>query len=161
MNYLQRALIVVKHASAKFGGEAILHLHYYRVLRARNVHAWLFQASCVARNTSADTLVLPILMECGGAVVLEAMAMSLPVIATNWGGPVDYLNESCGILVEPSSRVDLAAGLTDAMHELSCYPAKRRRMGLAARKKVVQFFDWEVKVDQMVDIYRSVSTMAS
>ena len=36
-----RVLIVAEHASAKFGGEAILPLHYYRVLRARNVPVWL------------------------------------------------------------------------------------------------------------------------
>jgi glycosyltransferase involved in cell wall biosynthesis len=38
---------------------------------------------------TVDTLVLPSLYECGGAVVLEAMAKSLPVIATRWGGPAD------------------------------------------------------------------------
>jgi glycosyltransferase involved in cell wall biosynthesis len=118
---------------------------------------WLSQAACAVSIASADALVLPSLMECGGAVVLEAMAMSLPVIATQWGGPIDYLDESCGILVEPTSRTSLIAGLTDAMQALSLDPEKRLRMGLAAREKVVQYFDWEVKVDQMMDIYRSVS----
>ena len=126
---------------------------------AGKVHfaGWLSQVECAASIASADALVLPSLMECGGAVVLEAMAMSLPVIATKWGGPIDYLDESCGILVEPTSRAFLIAGLTAAMRALSSDPAKRLRMGLAAREKVVQYFDWEVKVDQMMDIYRSVS----
>ncbi|MGB3642234.1 MAG: hypothetical protein WBA39_32330 [Rivularia sp. (in: cyanobacteria)] len=35
--------------------------------------------------------------------MLEAMAVGIPAIATKWGGPVDYLNESCGILIEPTS----------------------------------------------------------
>ena len=34
----------------------------------------------------ADIFVLPSIRECGGAVVLEAMARGIPVIATNWGG---------------------------------------------------------------------------
>ena len=51
-----------------------------------------------------DALVLPSLYECGGAVVLEAMAMGLPVIATKWGGPTDYLDEKTGILIEPTGR---------------------------------------------------------
>ena len=46
-----------------------------------------------------DCLVLPTLIESGGAVLLEAMAMGLPVISTDWGGPADYVDDSCGILV--------------------------------------------------------------
>src|SRR5262245_34374896 len=36
-----RVLIVAEHASARFGGEAILPLHYFRLLRRRGVEAWL------------------------------------------------------------------------------------------------------------------------
>ena len=34
-------LIVCDHASAKFGGEAILPLHYFRLLRNRGIEVWL------------------------------------------------------------------------------------------------------------------------
>ena len=36
-----RVLIVSEHASVKFGGEAILPWHYFRILRRRGVEAWL------------------------------------------------------------------------------------------------------------------------
>src|ERR1700682_1209970 len=36
-----RVLIVAEHASLKFGGEAALPLHYYRILRRRNIPTWL------------------------------------------------------------------------------------------------------------------------
>ena len=36
-----RVLIVSEHASARFGGEAALPLHYFRVLRSRGVPVWL------------------------------------------------------------------------------------------------------------------------
>ncbi|MGZ8271409.1 MAG: glycosyltransferase, partial [Methylophilus sp.] len=52
----------------------------------------------------ADIFVLPSIRECGGAVVLEAMSRGLPVIATNWGGPADYITEDTGFLVDPKSR---------------------------------------------------------
>jgi len=58
---------------------------------------WLSQEQCAIKLQQADALVLPSLREGGGAVVLEAIAVGLPVIATNWGGPGDYLNSSCGI----------------------------------------------------------------
>lgn len=117
---------------------------------------WLSQSICVSRIANSDSLVMPSLMECGGAVVLEAMAMSLPVIATKWGGPVDYLDESCGILIEPVSRAALVEGFANAMHRLSSDPTQRRRMGAAAKGKVLKYFDWEVKVDQILEIYQAV-----
>ena len=70
---------------------------------------WLSQEACALRLQQADVLVLPSLFECGGAVVLEAMAVGIPVIATAWGGPTDYLDKSCEILVKPQSRESLIA----------------------------------------------------
>ncbi|HEV7576900.1 MAG TPA: glycosyltransferase, partial [Caldimonas sp.] len=52
---------------------------------------WLEQVACARLLSAADCLVLPSLLECGGAVVLEAMSLAKPVIATAWGGPLDYL----------------------------------------------------------------------
>ncbi len=65
---------------------------------------WLSQEQCAIKLQQADALVLPSLREGAGAVMMEAMAVGLPVIATNWGGPADYLNSSWGILVEPASK---------------------------------------------------------
>ncbi len=36
-----KILIVVEHASARFGGEAVLPIHYFRELRARGLPVWL------------------------------------------------------------------------------------------------------------------------
>ena len=90
---------------------------------------WLPQAECAARLHEADALVLPSLLECGGAVVLEAMSLAKPVIATAWGGPLDYLDADCGVLVEPRSREAIVEGFAAAMVELAGSPALRRRLG--------------------------------
>lgn len=115
---------------------------------------WLTQDQCAARLAQADALALPSLLECGGAVVLEAMAMGLPVVATQWGGPVDYLDETCGFLVEPSARVDLIKGLSGAMVSLAKSPDLRKQMGQAGRDKVLKQFDWDTKGKAMLDIYK-------
>lgn len=117
---------------------------------------WMPQADCARKLRDQHCLVLPSLMECGGAVVLEAMSLGMPVIATAWGGPTDYLDPSCGVLVEPRSRDTLVNGLADAMVRLAESPALRASMGQAGRDKVVREFDWEAKVDRMVEVYRSV-----
>ena len=115
---------------------------------------WLSQADCAKQLQESDVLVLPSLYECGGAVVLEAMALSLPVIATNWGGPADYLDDSCGILVNPDSREGLIDGLATAMFDLANSPELRQSMGKAGVEKVVNFFDWDKKGEKILEIYQ-------
>ncbi len=114
---------------------------------------WLSQEECAVKLENADALVLPSLLECGGAVVLEAMAVGIPVIATKWGGPVDYLNDSCGILIEPTSREALLKGFIEAMHKLAQNPQLRSQLGEAGKKLVRQHFDWERKIDSILEIY--------
>ena len=116
-------------------------------------HGWLPQPVCATLLGSADIFVLPSLYECGGAVVLEAIASGLPVIATNWGGPADYLDSSCGLLVEPQSPGALVAHLTDAMLKLATDAPLARQMGAAGRAKVERDFDWQRKIDQILQIY--------
>jgi glycosyltransferase involved in cell wall biosynthesis len=115
---------------------------------------WQPQRECARRLQQADVLVLPSLYECGGAVVLEAMACGLPVVATDWGGPADYLDSTCGILVPPTSRDALVAGFAAALGRLAVEPELRAKLGQAGRKRARSEFDWEVKVDRMLEIYR-------
>ncbi len=112
---------------------------------------WLTQHECAQRLEAADVLVLPSMLECGSAVVLEAMATGLPVIATNWGEPADYLDSSSGILVDPLPRKAFITGLTAAMPRLAESTEERRRMGESTRSRVVEKFDWEKKVGSMID----------
>ena len=117
---------------------------------------WLPQSECSKRLSGADALVLPSLYECGGAVVLEAMAAGRPVIATDWGGPADYLDPSCGILVPPESREGLIAGLAEAMVRLARDPELRGRMGAAGRRKALELYSWDRKAEAILAIYRRV-----
>lgn len=121
---------------------------------------WMSQADCAVRLQQCDVLVLPSLMECGGAVVLEAMAMGMPAIATDWGGPADYIDNSSGILVPPASRQAFIEGLALALTRLAKSPAKRIAMGKAARARAIRHFDWQVKVDRMLSLYGSVIAAA-
>jgi glycosyltransferase involved in cell wall biosynthesis len=114
---------------------------------------WMSQQECAQRLQLADVFVLPSLFECGGAVVLEAMAMGLPVIATAWGGPTDYLDESCGILVRPCSRESLVTGFAGAMKTLAESSALRKRLGEAGRTRAMTHFDWDRKIDKILSLY--------
>lgn len=114
---------------------------------------WLSQRECAERLGNADALVLPSLLECGGAVVLEAMSLAKPVVATAWGGPVDYIDESCGILVEARGRDDVIRGFADAMVRLSVSPELRNRLGFRGRQKIFDQYDWDKKADRILEFY--------
>lgn len=116
-------------------------------------HGWLPQADCAAVVAAADVFVLPSLFECGGAVVLEAMAAGLPVIAVNWGGPADYLDPSCGVLVDPVSPTLLVDRLAEAMRDLAADPDRRHALGSAGRGRVSERFDWERKIGRILGVY--------
>lgn len=117
---------------------------------------WISQTQCAEELEQSDAMVLPSLLECGGAAVLEGMAMELPVIATAWGGPLDYLDASCGILVAPTTEELLIAEFTSAMVRLAVSPGERIAMGRAGREKVLRNFDWDAKLDNMLAIYQRV-----
>ena len=116
---------------------------------------WRSQAQCAESLAESCALILPSLYECGGAVVLEAMAMRRPVIATAWGGPADYLDATCGILVEPTSRAALVFGFANAMRRLIDSPNLCAQLGEAGRQRLEQNFEWNRKIDQILEIYSS------
>ena len=115
---------------------------------------WLPQAECASRMQSALALLLPSIYECGGAVVLEAMAAGVAVIATKWGGPVDYVNSDTGILIEPKSRRIMVDGFAAAMRQVIAEPESARTMGQFGRERVERHFSWEQKIDSIMHIYR-------
>lgn len=122
---------------------------------------WLSQKQCAAKLERSAGLVLPSLLECGGAVVLEAMAMGVPVIATKWGGPMDYVDATCGILIEPMNRAALVNGLKDAIQKLAQSPELRWQMGRAGQERVRQHFDWERKIDRILEIYQQTCSRSN
>ncbi|HEX6860403.1 MAG TPA: glycosyltransferase family 4 protein [Caulobacteraceae bacterium] len=73
-------------------------------------------------------------------VILEAMACSLPVIATDIGAVRTMVDEANGFVAPPGS----AQALRGAIEAFLKLPAEeRRRMGRCSRQKVVERFTWE------------------
>ena len=124
-----------------------------------NFLGWQTQSECARHLSGCTALVLPSLYECGGAVVLEAMAMARPVIATAWGGPLDYLTDDCGILIPPTSRPALVNGFAEAMQRLISFPGLRDEMGRVGRERLLGKFDWNQKIQSMLGFYESVLTV--
>ncbi|MGA2584881.1 MAG: glycosyltransferase family 4 protein [Tepidisphaeraceae bacterium] len=118
---------------------------------------WVSGAEGAKRLREADALVLPSLHEVGGIVILEAMAVGLPVIAANWGGPGVHVSDETGIRVNPDSREGFVKGLAEAMLKLVRSPELRGEMSRAAKLRVrTNFYDWNQKIDRISEIYDDV-----
>jgi glycosyltransferase involved in cell wall biosynthesis len=68
---------------------------------------------------------------------MEAMALGLPVVATNVGGvPKLVLDGETGLLVPPAEAEALAAALLELMRDAE----KRRALGEAGRRRALEQF---------------------
>jgi glycosyltransferase involved in cell wall biosynthesis len=90
--------------------------------------------------------------EAAPLVLPQAMACAAPVIASDIGGIPEVVRRSGvnGILVPPG---DVLA-LTDAMRTLVRDESLRRRLGQAARQRVLAEYTVEQMVEQTLDVYR-------
>jgi len=97
-----------------------------------------------------DLFVLPSVSEGLPNVVLEAMACSLPVVATSVGGiPEILVNKQNGILVPPRDPMAIATAILELLDNRE----RRVSIGLNARKFVERKFSLETQVNQFQKLY--------
>lgn len=88
-----------------------------------------------------------------GLVIIEAMAMQKPVIASKLGGPLEIISDGVdGILVEPGKPKVLAEAISNLLGD----PKSAKDMGVRAREKVVEKFDLEEYAMNFDIIFKSV-----
>lgn len=98
-------------------------------------------------------LLVPSLREGLPMVVLEAMAMGIPVVASRVGGiPEVVVDGETGLLVEANDPTSLAAAALTLLAD----PERRRRMGRAGRQRVTERFGLETMSAHIADEYESL-----
>lgn len=107
---------------------------------------------------AADAFVLPTRGEGWGRPVVEAMAMELPVIVTNWSGPTEYLTEENGYPLNVDRLTEVTEGpfrghlcaepsvdhLRSLMRHVAGDTDEARRKGRKAREDMIERFSPEV-----------------
>jgi glycosyltransferase involved in cell wall biosynthesis len=105
----------------------------------------------------ADIFVLPSFAEGVPTVLMEAMAMGLPVVTTRIAGIPELVEDGQSGFVVPPGRVD---ALVDAVRRLASDPDLRRKMGERGRAKVIAEYSIEPSAARMRDMFASVIAQA-
>jgi L-malate glycosyltransferase len=122
--------------------------------------SWLGEREDVPELIRAlDILLLPSWEEPFGRALVEAMALEVPVIATDVGGPPEILDDGReGLLLAPRRPMDWA----EAIVRLAREPELRSRMGSTGARRVAEAFTVSHHVAAVLALYeRALGTGAS
>jgi colanic acid/amylovoran biosynthesis glycosyltransferase len=153
------ASLVERGRSVKvtLAGEGVARANLERIAKRLGIASHTFFPGAVGQDdicalySHASIFCLPSFAEGVPGVLMEAMAMELPVVTTRITGIPELVEDGhTGLLVTPG-RVDL---LTDALERLLADPELGRRMGAAAREKVMREFNTESSADQLYERFK-------
>jgi len=112
-----------------------------------------FREDIASLLACAELLVLPSLNEGFGMVLLEAMAMGSPVVASAVGGvPEVVLDGRTGLLVPPADPEALAAAILRLLGD----PGFARQMGETGRERARKSFSREAFLQAHRDLYENL-----
>lgn len=107
----------------------------------------------VQYHNMVDIAVYPSIRESFGVSVLESSACEVPVIVSDVGGLTEVaLNNKTGIVVK-SGNIDM---IVEALEKLILNPSLREQYGNQGRKFVQQNYNWDMNVNQMINIYEEL-----
>ena len=108
---------------------------------------------------TANVFVLPAIVDSKGdteglgVVLIEAMELGLPIVASNVGGIPDVvIDEESGILVPEKDPVALA----NAFKRLASDPSLVEKLLAGARKRIDECFTWDGIIERQVKVYNKV-----
>ena len=88
-----------------------------------------------------------------GVVLIEAMELGLPIVASNVGGIPDVVVDGeSGILVPEKNPVALA----DAFKRLAADPSLTEHLLAGARKRISECFTWDGIIERQIEVYKKV-----
>ncbi len=104
---------------------------------------------------TSDVFVLPAIVDSGGnteglgVVLLEAMSLQKPVVASRVGGiPEAVVHSQTGVLVEPGKPEELAHAITYLLRN----EQTSAKMGEKGRQRVKRIFDWDIIASDFLEL---------
>jgi glycosyltransferase involved in cell wall biosynthesis len=115
------------------------------------LHAFLLEEQLIRLYQAADVLLVPVLDATANNSVLESLACGTPVISNSVGGIPDYVDDTCGWLLEKGD----VSGTVKLVKELCDNPEIVWSRRKSARSKSLMF-SWERIVEQLARVYQAL-----
>jgi glycosyltransferase involved in cell wall biosynthesis len=143
-----------QHIYTVIVGSGPLEEELVKLARKKNVEELVlflgYRADIPNILNSIDIFILPSHRECTSLALLEAMAASKPIIATNVGGNPELIQEGkTGILIPPNNPEILAKKILLLLNDKD-----RPKLGSEARKLLQQNFSVQKMVNEYEKIYK-------
>jgi glycosyltransferase involved in cell wall biosynthesis len=113
----------------------------------------LASAQIPAAIATFDALAAPSLQESFSYTLLESMCMRKPIIATDVGGNSEMMRDGLSGVLVPGGNLE---ALVDACASVLEDAALRRRLGQAAREKVLRHYSVGLMAERTTAVYREV-----
>ena len=111
--------------------------------------------SALSEMNRADVFAFPSLQEATSTVVMEALAMGLPVLCHDACGMGKAVTSECGIkipLVDPETSI---RGFSAALDHLMRNPKEVFRLSQGALRRAREL-TWDAKVERMLNVYEQI-----
>ena len=106
---------------------------------------------------SADALIHPAYHEAFGQSCLESLALGVPVLCLDWGGPAVIVDDQTGIRVPPSTYPETVRNLAEAIGLLSSKVAAGDFRAESCQKRAFTMFSWERLAQSISDVYEEIT----
>jgi glycogen(starch) synthase len=114
-------------------------------------HGRLRRELALRYMNAADVVAMPSLYEPFGMVWLEAIAVGTPVVATQVGGPKEYLHSGRDCLLVPPGDVE---ALASALRQLGESPLLAESLALSAAQRLQTDFSAQAVVERIRSVLR-------
>lgn len=128
------------------------HVAQFDGLRNTHVMTGIPDEQLLQEYRRAHGLFLPLKLSTSNNAVLEAMGCGTGIVSTQTGGVPEYLDDECSRLIEPGD-IDSAV---DILRSIANDRDRMLRMGLAARRRAVELYSWQMIGQEMMDAYRTI-----
>ncbi|MDQ3255486.1 MAG: glycosyltransferase family 4 protein [Acidobacteriota bacterium] len=127
------------------------HVESRRLAGSVVFEGWLNQDRVRELYRQTDIFALASFAEGVPVVLMEAMAMEIPCVATRITGVPELIRDGVdGCLVTPAYEDELAQAIAKLMDD----PALRRRLGAAGRRRVLEKYDLPRNVNLLAGIFQ-------
>jgi glycosyltransferase involved in cell wall biosynthesis len=120
---------------------------------AVRMDGWIDHAKLGPRLRESDLFVFPSIREFGGGAVLEAMALGIPPVVLDHGGPPELVPPGTGYVLPMTDRTDIVCRLRELLITVSSERAALAEAGNRAQQHVRQYYTWQAKAKQIVEVY--------